>query len=211
MPRRKEKKYHILYKTRNDITNKFYIGIHSTSNLNDGYLGSGKIIRYSIKKYGEENHSIKILEFLNSRKELLEKESKIINNELLKDPLCMNLQLGGNNGWGLINSDSEIQKIKSIKGNKKKTWLLENDKEWTNNYKKKVSKGVKESLKKYNRWEGKHHSEKTISKMKESHRGKHEMNKNRRWISNGNEIKMISILELDEYINNGWKRGRFKI
>ena len=208
MPRRKEKKYHLLYKTRNDITNKFYIGIHSTCNLNDGYLGSGKIIRYSIKKYGKENHSIEILEFLNNREELLEKESQIINDKLLEDPLCMNLQLGGNNGWGFINSDSAIQKKKSLSGNKRKNWLLENNKEWSDSYRKNISEGVKKSLQTFNWWKDKKHSNKTLIKMKQSHKGKHECNKNKKWVCKNNEIKRINISELENYLNDNWIIGR---
>ena len=51
-------KYHFLYKTTNLINGKYYYGMHSTYKLNDGYLGSGKILRYSIRKYGKENFSI---------------------------------------------------------------------------------------------------------------------------------------------------------
>ena len=69
MPR-KEKKYHFIYKTTNLLSGKYYIGMHSTDNLGDGYLGSGKRLRYSINKYGEENHNREILEFVDSRKEL---------------------------------------------------------------------------------------------------------------------------------------------
>lgn len=40
--RKQRIKYHYLYKTTNLITNEFYIGVHSTYDLKDGYLGSGK-------------------------------------------------------------------------------------------------------------------------------------------------------------------------
>ena len=52
-------KYHFLYKTTNLINNKYYYGMHSTYKLDDGYLGSGKRLRYSIRKYGKENFILK--------------------------------------------------------------------------------------------------------------------------------------------------------
>ena len=52
---RKPYKYHYLYKTTNMLNNKYYIGMHSTNNLEDGYIGSGDRIRRSLKKYGKEN------------------------------------------------------------------------------------------------------------------------------------------------------------
>lgn len=103
MIRADKRKYHYIYKTTCLITSKYYIGMHSTENLEDGYKGSGKRLWYSIKKYGIENHVCEILEYLDSRKELAAREKEIINEELLCDDLCMNLKLGGNGGWDLCN------------------------------------------------------------------------------------------------------------
>lgn len=61
---RKEKQYHFIYKTINIINNKYYIGMHSTDDLNDGYVGSGKRLWYSINKNGSG---------LNGRRAILEK------------------------------------------------------------------------------------------------------------------------------------------
>jgi group I intron endonuclease len=97
MPRR-PKKYHYLYKTTNTINQKFYIGMHSTDNLDDQYLGSGKYLRNSIKKYGRDKFKIEFLEFFESRKSLIEREEFIVNSDFIKDPLCMNLRTGGTGG-----------------------------------------------------------------------------------------------------------------
>lgn len=54
----------IIYKTTNLVNGKIYIGQHFTS-ANDGYLGSGKLIKLSIKKNGKHNFSREIIEFCN--------------------------------------------------------------------------------------------------------------------------------------------------
>lgn len=93
-----EKKHHYIYKIICSVTNKFYVGIHSTNNLEDGYMGSGKKLWRSIKKYGIENHTKEIIEFFPNRDLLINKEKEIVNESLLKDKLCMNIALGGYGG-----------------------------------------------------------------------------------------------------------------
>ena len=106
MPR-KQKKYHYIYKTTCQITGKFYVGMHSTDNLEDGYLGSGKILGYSIGKHGRENHKKEILEFCETRDLLKMREAEIVNKELLAKPLCINLKYGGEGG-GFLAEKSKI-------------------------------------------------------------------------------------------------------
>lgn len=93
--RAEDRTYHIIYKTTCRVTDKWYIGMHSTDNLEDGYLGSGQRLWKSIKKYGKETHSMQILEILPSRKEMIKREGEIITEELLTNPMCMNLRPGG--------------------------------------------------------------------------------------------------------------------
>lgn len=110
MPR-KQKKYHFIYKTTNLINNKFYVGMHSTDDLDDGYVGSGKRLWYSINKYGIENHKVEILELLDSRESLKKREAEIIDEDMITDALCMNLKLGGEGGWSSISGCQNGGKI----------------------------------------------------------------------------------------------------
>jgi hypothetical protein len=95
---RPKKKYHYIYKTTCNLNGKYYIGMHSTSDLEDGYMGSGKRLRYSIRKHGVENHTKEIIEYLEDRDSLAKREAEIVNKELINDPLCMNLKCGGFGG-----------------------------------------------------------------------------------------------------------------
>ena len=90
------RKYHYIYKTTCLVTDKFYIGMHSTDDLEDGYLGSGKQLWYSIKKHGKENHKQEILEFLDNRAHLKIREKELVTESVISNPLCMNLIIGGN-------------------------------------------------------------------------------------------------------------------
>lgn len=90
------KKFHFLYRiTRPSIDDSFYIGIHSTDRINDGYMGSGDIISASVNKHGVALHERKIIQFFENRAEVLTAEKEIVTNELLADPRCMNICLGG--------------------------------------------------------------------------------------------------------------------
>jgi hypothetical protein len=110
---RKPHSIHYIYKTTCNITKRFYIGVHSTSILEDGYLGSGTVLRRSIRKYGAENHTKEILEYLPSRDELMQREKEIVNLVLLEDFNCMNLQPGGGGGRkpGFFLSDETKKKL----------------------------------------------------------------------------------------------------
>lgn len=90
--------YHYLYKTTCVITNKYYYGMHTTHNIDDGYIGSGIVLRNSIAKYGLDFHIKTIIRFCNSREELAAQEALLITEDTLTDPLCMNLKKGGRGG-----------------------------------------------------------------------------------------------------------------
>lgn len=102
----KEKyKYHYFYKITNLINNHFYYGIHSTNNIEDGYMGSGSRLRHAYKKYGIENFQKEILKYFDTREELAQYEADVVTESLVLDSNCYNISAGGEK-WNTINSVS---------------------------------------------------------------------------------------------------------
>lgn len=88
-------KYYTIYKITNKIDGKYYVGQHITEDLNDGYMGSGRLIGRAIQKYGIENFVKEYLHFCGSEQELnLMEEKLVVTNE--QDPNSYNLTKGGN-------------------------------------------------------------------------------------------------------------------
>lgn len=120
MVRASRRKYHIIYKTTCKITGRFYIGLHSTDDLNDSYLGSGVRLIRSVRKYGKEQHRREILEILETRALASEREVELITPELRADPLCLNCGSGGLGFTDRPNTKDETRKLISEKG--KEAW-----------------------------------------------------------------------------------------
>lgn len=102
-----EKKYNYFYKITNNINNHYYYGIHSTDNLNDGYMGSGTRLHYAYKKYGMENFTKEILQYFDTREKCAQYESDVVTESLVLDTNCYNISCGGE-GWNTISSVSCI-------------------------------------------------------------------------------------------------------
>ena len=92
--------YYTVYKVTNLINGKFYIGKHQTKDLNDGYMGSGNLIKYAIRKYGISNFTKEYLEILDSEQKmnLAEKILVVIDSEV-----SYNLCGGGHGGFVYVN------------------------------------------------------------------------------------------------------------
>lgn len=94
----------------------YYVGIHSTDNLDDNYYGSGKYIKRSILKHGKEKHDKIILEMFHTRELLLQKEKELVNHILINDPNCMNIKPGGVGGFGQVNRKQRAKTIEERYG-----------------------------------------------------------------------------------------------
>ena len=118
MNRADRRKFHYLYKTTRIHDGRFYIGLHSTDDMDDGYMGSGKWIRRSLNKHGVSAHTKEILEFLPSRASLTAREAEVVNEQLLSDPRCMNIVPGGGGGVGRPLPCSEVARQKIAEANR---------------------------------------------------------------------------------------------
>jgi len=188
--------------------------MHSTDNLEDSYIGSGKRLWHSINKHGKENHVKEILEFLPDRKSLAEREKEIVNQEMLNEELCMNFALGGEGGFSSIEHELKFKESsKKNQGFKNTIHSKRNDKLFWEQYKKNVGLGLKKAFKDGNfipyNWSGRKHTEETITKMQESKKGQGIGDKNSQygkcWITN--EIESKKIYKGDT-IPEGWRLGR---
>lgn len=206
-------KFHYIYKTTNLLNNKYYIGMHSTDQLEDGYLGSGKILKASIKKYGKENFQFEIIEQLSDRKSLKEREREIVNEEEVNNKLCMNLQLGGGGGFSSEEhaykfhaaGGKAVLKLKAARHNKR----MKEDSDYRS---KCVAKTLAtKSTRTYIR-KPYFHSKESIDKIRLSkqNNGLKETNSQYGtcWITNEVENKKIKKDVLETFLSQGWKLGR---
>jgi len=163
----KDKKYHYTYKTTNLVNGRYYLGMHSTNRLDDGYLGSGKRLYYEISKYGRENFKVDVLEHFNSREKLIQAEKALITEQDLVNTNCLNLKPGGSGG---LVDKAHINKLRiGASKYQKERWK---DPEYRKKAIKTRQEGVKRAHKegkyKYDTFKGKKHSANTIEKMKKA-------------------------------------------
>jgi hypothetical protein len=182
-------KYNYFYKITNNINNHFYYGVHCTNNLDDNYMGSGYRLHLAYKKYGIENFSKEILKFFDTMNEAFEYESEIVNESLMFDENCYNIQHGGKN----FNFNKNVVNVKYKDGNKY-FWI--NKEEYQKN------KILYDTT-----WSGKHHSEEAKEKVRKMMTPKDSKNP-RIWVNKNGIVKYLKKEYLNDYLNDGWKLGR---
>ena len=111
-----------IYKITNLCNGKTYIGMHRTKNLDDGYMGSGKLLKAAIKKYGKENFRKDILETFDNEEDMVLKEQELVTDEFILSEDNYNIMPGGKFGSlernnftfaGKKHSKTTIEKIRS--------------------------------------------------------------------------------------------------
>lgn len=201
---------HYIYRITRILDSKFYIGMHTAKSLANSYMGSGKRIRLSIKKYGREAHIKEIIACALTRSDLQHLEKMFVSEEVLSDPNCLNLKVGGSGGCpgkdacirGAIKRWSNH--TKQIKNNRTRSDALKD--RWSRNdpgCRKFQQSGTVNASK-----------VDAVSKRKNTFaQRKHQCgNKNSQfgtcWITNGQVAKKIPKHLLTTHLNDGWQLGR---
>lgn len=201
------KTYYYLYKITNLVNAKIYVGVHRTQNLDDGYMGSGKVINRAIENHGIGNFRKDILEFFDTAEAMYAREKEVVTDEFLLREDTYNLRRGGNGGFDFINTNklnyhglqtmSKEQLLELTRRNGLKTGSAN------------LIKAHKEGKIKYDNFKNKNHTTETKEKMSIAKKGKGRSHHNSQfgtmWITNGTENKKI---KNDAIIPTGWTEGR---
>ena len=201
--------FYTIYKITNTINNKYYIGMHKTKNLDDGYMGSGKLLKRAIKKHGIDNFTKEILFVFDNELDMITKEKELV----VVSENTYNLCEGGKGGFGYINRnglDTGKRNPKSIE-QKNKLRISMLGRKLTKKHINKIVNGLNLYYKNNNNsFKDKKHTEETKKKislkLKLIRQGSNNPQHGTMWITNGIDNKKIK-KDLDT-IPDGWYKGR---
>jgi len=113
------KKYY-LYLITNLVNGNIYVGKRTCNCIpekDNKYIGSSKLLKLAVKKYGIENFRKEILRECNSLEELNMEELNIVNSQFVTRKDTYNMHIGGKGGWNHINNipKEDRPNIKSFK------------------------------------------------------------------------------------------------
>jgi group I intron endonuclease len=162
-----------IYRITNLINGKTYIGQHKYTELNDRYMGSGKLIRLAIKKHGFENFKKEILVDEISNRDLADRLEIAYIREFKPD---YNLTKGGTGG-DVMSPETKRRMSEAMKMRKRGPYSEETRKKISEaNKGRTVSEETRKKISEANKgkmaWnKGKLASKETKKKLSESHMG----------------------------------------
>jgi hypothetical protein len=95
--------FYYIYKITNITNQKYYIGAHKTSNMEDNYFGSGVGLKRAIEKYGKKNFTKEIICFCKDENDMYFQEKELVTlNEN-----SYNMTKGGKGGFSHIDNSGD--------------------------------------------------------------------------------------------------------
>lgn len=193
-----------VYKITNTINGKWYIGKRKHhSPHNDRYMGSGKLIKLAIKKYGKNIFTKEIIEIFATNNDAAKLEAILVTKDDIKSNMTYNMHEGGHGGFAHLNDGSfnHIDRAKrgALKstGNQHHNWGMYNFKVNTNHQKRASILGLN-ALKLLGV------SDTTRKKISDYQKQNNSM-KNKVWCVpfDANDYSLQKVFDIDK-IPNGW-------
>ena len=218
-----------IYITTNLVNRKKYIGQHEASRFEGNkYLGSGIMVTRAVKKYGESNFKVELLETCNSKQELDEAEISYIKKvDAANSDEFYNITYGGQGGDFF--TDEMKDKLRKARLSQKSQ----------TKGKRKINNGIREKLVTPEELDNYLSDGWKLGRLFISTDGYVYVNRNGKTtaippeqlpqylakgykrgnggsgahigtchINNGTVSKMVPLSELDSYLSEGWVRGR---
>lgn len=213
---------HTIYQITNTVNGRIYIGKHTTDDPNDSYMGSGKLLKRAVRKYGIESFKKDVLFVFENEDEMNQKEQELVTEEFCRRKDTYNICPGGNGGFGYINShglsvnniSTENARALSERGRKKKQELLK-DPKFKQKYYQAISEASKRRVEKYGpSFKGKTHTTEARLRMSNAKRGKYRGEENSqhglKWMYHVGlkQNKKVLPENVSSELANGWILGR---
>jgi hypothetical protein len=211
-----------IYKTTNIQNGKFYIGKHQTKNLDDGYMGSGNLLKRAIAKYGKDSFVKEVLFIFDNEEDMNAKEKELVTEEFVKSDDNYNICEGGQGGFSYLNNnfwDDQKRQIHNDKVSGVKKYTFEQRSFYAKqNVKNRIGIHAPDYVRPSNMmgtFKGKSHSEAAKRKIGQAN-SIHQVGKNNSqygtmWITDGSSNKKIKKEELDNWIKKGYYKGRINL
>lgn len=230
--------YGYIYLTTNLINGRMYIGQHTSPEFDPNYKGSGKLLKNAFHKYGWSNFSVRMLCPCFSQGELDVEEIFLINYfDAVMSQDYYNLQAGGQKGnirGSRLSKETRIKLSESHKGllvgprnpmygkkhsaatrrkmsvSRKGLMVGKNNPRYGRHLSAEEKKHLSDIFKgEGNPFYGKTHTTETKKLISASRMGSKNPGAGKVWITKDSKNKRVHPNELDVYIQEGWKKGRY--
>jgi hypothetical protein len=211
--------YYTVYCTTCIPNGRQYIGVHKTQNLDDGYLGSGLVLKRALKKYGVDAFQKEIIGIFDTAEQMFDMEAQLVCEATLPD--LYNLKCGGHGGFDFINKEGRNiydGHAEIVRENLRKGWenggvTLKNRLAADPEFRRRFTEKGTARLMGNKIWLGRTHSAEAKAKISEAAKKRTPQQNSQFgtcWVTDGVANQKITKAMLEPFLlaNSAWRKGR---